>query len=88
MHVICSLASGRRPQDSWDVTDVREGEKIYSDYAIRFCQAFPTEVCFAFNDHVVMKALIVIKTIFMFFRNRCLHICSNRSVMNTENVVF
>ena len=30
----------------------------------RFCQVFPTEVHLTFNYHVLMKALIVIKTIF------------------------
>ena len=55
--------AGRRHWGSWDVTDVREGKAIYSDYTERFCQTFPAEVCFVLNYYVVMKALIVIKTI-------------------------
>ena len=58
MHVICSPTSGRRHWGTWDVTDVREGKEIYSDYTERFFQAFPAEVCFVLNYDVVMKALI------------------------------
>ena len=61
--VICSPTSGRRHWGTWKVTDVREGKAIYSGYILRFWQAFPAEVCFVFN-YDVLKALVVIKTIF------------------------
>ena len=64
MHVTCSPTSGQSPWEFWNVTHVREGNKIYSGYAERFCQAFPAEVRFVLHYNVVMKALIVIETIF------------------------
>ena len=60
---MCFLTSGRR-RWSWDTTNVREGKAIYLGYTERFWQAFPAEVCFVFNYDVLMKVLIVIKTIF------------------------
>ena len=58
MHVICSHTSGRRLRGTWDVTDVREGKEIDSDYTERFFQALHAEVCFVLKYDVVMKALI------------------------------
>ena len=64
MDVIFSPTSGRRDWSSWDVTDVREGRAIFSDYAERFCQAFTAKVYFVLNYNVVMTAHVLIKTNF------------------------
>ena len=64
MHVMYSSTSGRRHWGSWDVADVREDKTIYSGYTERFWKAFPAEVHFVLNFDVLMKAIIVIKTMF------------------------
>ena len=62
IHLLSHLGQGLHR--TWNVTHVRAGKAIYSDYPERFWQAFPAEVHFVFNYDVVMKALIVIKPIF------------------------
>ena len=90
-HSICSPASELNTKGYWEVTDIREDERIYSGYTERFCQTFPAQVCGVFNYDILSERSWYDWTCLQCPQKRCVHICTrciNRSVMETGNVVL
>ena len=50
-----SSASELNTKGDWEVTDVKENKKMYPDYAERFCQTFPAQVCVMFDYDALNK---------------------------------